>query len=61
MIEVPATKEVTTNEKKQNQIITDFFNEIFHQDNEAEIPDIKPCKNEKTAYRKRDNKSYKIT
>ena len=47
VIEVPETKEITTNEKKQNQIITDFFNKIFHQDNEAEIPDIKPCKMKK--------------
>ena len=43
MIEVPETKEITANEDKQTEIITDFFKNIFYQENEEEIPIIEPC------------------
>ena len=30
-------------QEKQTEIITEFFNNIFHQENEEEIPNIEPC------------------
>ena len=38
---------LTTNEKEQAEIITDFFNKMFHQETEEEIPDIKPAEMKK--------------